>query len=172
MTALDLPFNALGETQRYLLIAVRDAIAATHRALGAPGDYGYGTPQGDALFELYKQRAAVADALEADEARPDLAQLREIQQTALHSALDPQVARLIFVLGKFALPPLLLEEMSGAIEATIAHLAEGSFYRDTLVHLTGLISEEQALDLLLQAAAVPGIGSLIRCLGEVPDGDL
>lgn len=56
------------EAQRCLLVAVRDAIDAAHRAFGAPGDYGYGTPQGDALFELYKQRAAVADALESAEA--------------------------------------------------------------------------------------------------------
>lgn len=53
------------QAQRCLLIAVRDAIDAAHRAFGAPGDHGYGTPEGNALFELYKQRAAVADALEA-----------------------------------------------------------------------------------------------------------
>ncbi len=49
----------------FLLVSVRQAIETVHRAFGAPGDHGYGTPQGDALFELYKQRAAVADALEA-----------------------------------------------------------------------------------------------------------
>lgn len=53
------------EAERCQLVAVRDAIDAIRRAFGAPGDYGYGTPQGEALFELYKQRAAVADALEA-----------------------------------------------------------------------------------------------------------
>lgn len=53
------------EAERCQLVAVRDAIDAIRRAFGAPGDHGYGTPQGDALFELYKQRAAVADALEA-----------------------------------------------------------------------------------------------------------
>lgn len=102
----------------------------------------------------------------------DLLRQTRVSGGRLRPPLDPLAARLLFVLGKFALPPLLLEEMSGAIEATIAGIPEGSFYRDTLVHLAGLISEEQALDLLLQAAAVPGIGSLIRCLGEVPDGDL
>jgi hypothetical protein len=53
------------EAERCQLVAVRDAIDAIHRAFGAPGDYGYGTPHGDALFELYKQRAAIAGALEA-----------------------------------------------------------------------------------------------------------
>jgi hypothetical protein len=53
------------EAERSQLVAVRDAIDAIHRAFGAPGDHGYDTLQGDALFELYKQRAAVADALEA-----------------------------------------------------------------------------------------------------------
>lgn len=57
----------------FLLVSVRQAIDATLRAFGAPGDYGYGTPQGDALFELYKQRAAVADALEAAGWSPDAA---------------------------------------------------------------------------------------------------
>lgn len=49
----------------FLLVAVRQAIDGVHRAFGAPGDHGYGTPAGDALFELYKQRAALADALDA-----------------------------------------------------------------------------------------------------------
>lgn len=30
------------------------AIDQVHAAFGAPGDYGYGTRQGDALFALYK----------------------------------------------------------------------------------------------------------------------
>jgi hypothetical protein len=55
------------DAERSQLVAVRDAIDAIHRAFGAPGDHGYGTPQGDALFELYKQRAAVADALQASD---------------------------------------------------------------------------------------------------------
>lgn len=48
----------------FLLVSVRQAIDAVHRALGAPGDHGYSTPAGAALFELYKQRAALAAALE------------------------------------------------------------------------------------------------------------
>lgn len=51
----------------FLLVSVRDVIDAVHRAFGAPGDYGYGTPQGDALFRLYKQRAALQVAIEAAE---------------------------------------------------------------------------------------------------------
>ncbi len=47
----------------FLLVSVRQAMDAVHRAFGAPGDHGYGTAEGAALFELYKQRAAVADAL-------------------------------------------------------------------------------------------------------------
>jgi hypothetical protein len=49
----------------FLLVSVRQAVDAVHGAFGAPGEYGYDTPEGLALFELYKQRAAVADALEA-----------------------------------------------------------------------------------------------------------
>ncbi|ODT55707.1 MAG: hypothetical protein ABS59_02900 [Methylobacterium sp. SCN 67-24] len=48
----------------FLLVSVREAIDAVHRALGAPGDHGYSTPAGAALFELYKQRAALAAALD------------------------------------------------------------------------------------------------------------
>ena len=32
-------------------------ITAIHRAFGAPGDYGYSTRQGIALYELYKFQA-------------------------------------------------------------------------------------------------------------------
>jgi hypothetical protein len=39
--------------------ATIEAIAAVKRAFGAPGDYGYGTAKGDALFALY--RAATGD---------------------------------------------------------------------------------------------------------------
>lgn len=49
----------------FLLVSVRQAIDTVHSTFGAPGDHGYDTPEGKALFELYKQRAAVADALEA-----------------------------------------------------------------------------------------------------------
>lgn len=35
------------------------AIEAVHKAFGAPGDYGYGTREGDALFELYKAAADI-----------------------------------------------------------------------------------------------------------------
>lgn len=36
---------------------VIEAIAAIKRAFGAPGDYGYGTAKGDALFALYRAAA-------------------------------------------------------------------------------------------------------------------
>lgn len=35
-------------------MTIRDAIDAVHRAFGAPGDWGYGTPKGEALFALYR----------------------------------------------------------------------------------------------------------------------
>lgn len=38
---------------RELLTTARLAIYSVHKTFGAPGDYGYGTPQGDALKELY-----------------------------------------------------------------------------------------------------------------------
>lgn len=36
-----------------------EAVNATLKAFGAPGDHGYGTPEGQALFELHKARAAL-----------------------------------------------------------------------------------------------------------------
>lgn len=36
---------------------MREAVAAVKAAFGAPGDYGYGTPEGDALLALYKAAA-------------------------------------------------------------------------------------------------------------------
>ncbi|MCP4561973.1 MAG: hypothetical protein GY873_08560 [Bosea sp.] len=57
----------------FLLVSLRQAIDAVRRAFGAPGDHGYDTAEGKALFELYKQRAALADALEAAGWSPDAA---------------------------------------------------------------------------------------------------
>lgn len=37
--------------------ALLEAVDQLKRAFGAPGDYGYGTKEGDALFALYKARA-------------------------------------------------------------------------------------------------------------------
>lgn len=52
-----------------LLEAARKAdeqISALHRALGSPGDWGYESKEGKALYELYKfqieLRAAINDA--------------------------------------------------------------------------------------------------------------
>jgi len=48
---------------------VRDAIAAikqVRRAFGAPGDHGYDTPQGDALFALYAAGLAQASLVPTD----------------------------------------------------------------------------------------------------------
>lgn len=42
-----------------------DAIMAVHKAFGAPGDYGYGTKQGDALLALYQAHDGLANGLEA-----------------------------------------------------------------------------------------------------------
>lgn len=53
-----------------LLREARNAIKAIHKAFGAPGDYGYGTAQGQALFDLYKVEAAIAH-LTTQEIRKD-----------------------------------------------------------------------------------------------------
>lgn len=51
-----------------LLRKVEDAIVKTKAAFGAPGDYGYNTAEGAALYELYLVRhdclVAIADAEE------------------------------------------------------------------------------------------------------------
>ena len=36
------------------LIGFQDAVMQVHTAFGAPGDYGYGSPRGDALQALYR----------------------------------------------------------------------------------------------------------------------
>jgi hypothetical protein len=46
------------------LKAVSAAIDAVHKAFGAPGDYGYGTPKGDALMALYRSQIAISTASE------------------------------------------------------------------------------------------------------------
>ncbi|PZR84159.1 MAG: hypothetical protein DI537_33600 [Stutzerimonas stutzeri] len=82
------------EAERCQLLAVRDAIDAVRRAFGAPGDHGYGTPQGDALFELYKQRAAVADALEAAASPYDPRDKGRVERAELHHTRAVQKAAL------------------------------------------------------------------------------
>lgn len=55
-----------------LLRKVDDAIAKTKDAFGAPGGYGYNTPEGAALYELYLVRQdcliAIAEAKRAQSA--------------------------------------------------------------------------------------------------------
>ncbi|CAA0130192.1 Uncharacterised protein [Starkeya nomas] len=42
---------------------VVEQIDALKKAFGAPGDYGYGTPSGDALYQLYMSGASLRQAL-------------------------------------------------------------------------------------------------------------
>jgi hypothetical protein len=46
-----------------LLERARAEILAVRKAFGAPGDYGYGTPQGKALKALYDLHNEIATAL-------------------------------------------------------------------------------------------------------------
>ena len=43
-----------------LLAALDAAIRDLHAAFGAPGDYGYGTPEGDALYKVYRLQVEAA----------------------------------------------------------------------------------------------------------------
>ncbi len=44
-------------------------ITALKAAFGAPGDWGYGHPQGDALFRLYQLQADLRAAIRATDAQ-------------------------------------------------------------------------------------------------------
>ncbi len=46
-----------------LLERVRAELKELHAAFGAPGDYGYGTAKGEALFALYKSGNEIEQAL-------------------------------------------------------------------------------------------------------------
>lgn len=43
------------------IIAVLEAIEQVRRAFGAPGDHGYGTREGQALYKLYMARPGLHD---------------------------------------------------------------------------------------------------------------
>lgn len=43
-----------------------EAIEQVHQAFGAPGDWGYGTPKGDALMALYRARYEAQCAADAE----------------------------------------------------------------------------------------------------------
>lgn len=58
-----------------------DAIEQIKRAFGAPGDHGYGTPEGDALFALYRSYAA----LQADPPKV------KMPEQELHLATDEEI---------------------------------------------------------------------------------
>ncbi len=46
-------------------------IDEVHKAFGAPGDYGYGTPQGEALYRLYEYQHGIQQIVpEAFEPKP------------------------------------------------------------------------------------------------------
>lgn len=49
--------------------AVDDQINAIHSAFGAPGDYGYATPRGEALYGLLKSQGLLRVAMVAERAR-------------------------------------------------------------------------------------------------------
>ena len=53
--------------ERELLGKALAAISATHKAFGAPGDYGYGTREGDALFNLSRVEAELHNYLAKQE---------------------------------------------------------------------------------------------------------
>lgn len=44
-----------------------EKITATHAAFGAPGDYGYDSREGKALFELYKFQMELRAIISANE---------------------------------------------------------------------------------------------------------
>ncbi|MED5549033.1 MAG: hypothetical protein VX529_06695 [Pseudomonadota bacterium] len=51
-------------TVREAAEAADNAMGDIGKVFGAPGDYGYGTKEGDALFALSKARAALWSALQ------------------------------------------------------------------------------------------------------------
>lgn len=53
-----------------LLVETSSAICEVRAAVGAPGDYGYGTREGAALFELYKLLPRIAAAAKAQIGSP------------------------------------------------------------------------------------------------------
>lgn len=53
------------KSMQNLLVDIANAIGEVKSAFGAPGDYGYNTGEGLALFNLYKLRPEIHDALDA-----------------------------------------------------------------------------------------------------------
>lgn len=54
---------------------IQDAIDAVHKAFGAPGDWGYGTPKGDALFALYRCLTVTERVAELEAWREELTEV-------------------------------------------------------------------------------------------------
>ncbi len=57
-----------------LLKAAKEALAAIHdikKAFGAPGDWGYGHPQGDSLVRLYTSTQALSKAIKEKEPKKE-----------------------------------------------------------------------------------------------------
>jgi hypothetical protein len=55
------------ETLLTALKVADEQINSIHKAFGAPGDHGYGTPEGKALYELYKSQLTIRSAIDAAE---------------------------------------------------------------------------------------------------------
>lgn len=54
--------------EREILEKALAAISEAHKAFGAPGDYGYGSREGDALFNLCRVEAEIHNHLAKQEA--------------------------------------------------------------------------------------------------------
>ena len=90
------------------------AIDACHKAFGAPGDYGYGTPKGDALFALYRVRVDVGAAKEVAPAAALSMTLRDwlasqaLAGLASRADRDPTLDLILIRDGAYALADAML----------------------------------------------------------------
>lgn len=70
-----------------------EAIWAVHTAFGAPGDYGYGTREGEALRWLYDSLRLLGPTLKAldpDEHAKASANINKIREHGVMKFLDPE----------------------------------------------------------------------------------
>lgn len=77
------------ESENNLLESCKKALAAIHsvyKAFGAPGDYGYGTPKGDALNSLYGSSGGLAKNI--NKAEGHMPKVKKIKQCRVCGCTD------------------------------------------------------------------------------------
>lgn len=112
-----------------LLQEIVDAIDAVHRSVGAPGDYGYETPTGKALFALYRAEGKARLAL--DIAKRQLGDMGCMASMQTAATRDQSISARLRT-AKDEAASAMLAALKGIVDR-----AEGKLYSEEIARMFG-----------------------------------